>query len=306
MVKLRIVSEESNPIGAQRNKPMKRIACISTIVGPSGEEDSSTKLMALYNSTRVYNRENDITGVFLVSEKNCLQIMEGSSESLANAVYRISRDDRISDFSIVMNSQTKGDEFAGWTIRFINNASASHHSFLAKLQNQCFSDIQPKSDLDRERLKCFFGHARTANKNPEKTLKKIAAYPGSNSAATETSKHYNENVVSISTWPRPTQLKMTPELIKLCSNLAKRPAHFERILAQNICSSPEKLNSYLSALERLGLLKIHATANGPNLRVIGRPSPESTPESNAAIQPTEKAADRFSSVLRRFLASAKS
>ncbi|WP_339674051.1 BLUF domain-containing protein [uncultured Zhongshania sp.] len=279
---------------------MKRIACISTITTQPDEGDASTQLMALYNSTRVYNRENDITGVFLVSDSSCLQIMEGNAESLANAIYRIGRDPRISDFSVVMNCNADAAEFAGWKIRIIGAGTDAHLDFIARLKESLADKIQAKSSTDKTRLESFFGRPELPTPTPTTTLATPTPAPANISSTSK--KIYEDCVVSVSAWPRPTQMRMTPELIRLCSNLTKRPAHFERILALKLCSSNEKLTHYLSVLESLGLLKTHSSVGVPNLRVVSNPSISA----NTAEQPVNKTADRFSRVLRRFIASAKS
>jgi hypothetical protein len=279
---------------------MKRIACISTITTQTDEGDAVTQLMALYNSTRVYNRENDITGVFLVSDTSCLQIMEGNAESLASAVYRMGRDPRISDFSVVMNSNTDAAEFAGWKIRIISTGTDAHLDFVARLKESLANKIQAKNDIDSTRLACFFGKPELSEKLHTPTVAAPTPIPASISSTSK--KIYDDCVLSISGWPRPTQMRMTPELIRLCSNLTKRPVHFERILALKLCSSTEKLTHYLSVLESLGLLKTHSSVGIPNLRVVSNPSIAA----NTTEQAVSKTADRFSRVLRRFIASAKS
>lgn len=275
---------------------MKRIACISTITTQPDEGDISTQLMELYNSTRVYNRENDITGVILISDSSCLQIMEGNSESLASAIYRMGRDPRISDFSVVMNCNADIAEFAGWKIRILGNGTDAHLDFVARLKETLADKIQAKNNNDRTRLERFFGKQEI---NTNVAAPKLTE-PTSISRTSK--KIYDDCVLSVSAWPRPTQMRMTPELIRLCSNLTKRPAHFERILALKLCSSNEKLTHYLSVLESLGLLKTHSSVGAPNLRVLSN-----TPSiANTAEQPVSKTTDRFSRVLRRFIASAKS
>ncbi|WP_269617511.1 BLUF domain-containing protein [Zhongshania sp. BJYM1] len=277
---------------------MKRIACISTITTQPDEGDASTQLMALYNSSRVYNRENDITGVFLVSDSSCLQVMEGNAESLASAVYRMGRDPRISDFSVVMNSTADVAEFSGWKIRIISAGTDAHLDFVARLKEIVADKIQAKSSHDSTRLESFFGTPKlAANSQPPK----LAESTSTGTSSTR-KKVYDDCVVSVSAWPRPTQMRMTPELIRLCSNLTKRPAHFERILALKLCSSTEKLTHYLSILESLGLLKTHSSVGAPNLSVVSNQSITTNTTASAA----STTADRFSRVLRRFIASAKS
>ena len=63
---------------------MKRIACLSTLTNLPAGESGSEQLIQLYNSTRVYNREHDVTGVFLVSGAYLLQIPEGHGPNPQN------------------------------------------------------------------------------------------------------------------------------------------------------------------------------------------------------------------------------
>ena len=169
-----------------------------------------------------------------------------------------------------------------------------------RLKESLADKIQAKSSTDKTRLESFFGRPELPTPTPTTTLATPTPAPANISSTSK--KIYEDCVVSVSAWPRPTQMRMTPELIRLCSNLTKRPAHFERILALKLCSSNEKLTHYLSVLESLGLLKTHSSVGVPNLRVVSNPSISA----NTAEQPVNKTADRFSRVLRRFIASAKS
>ncbi|CAA0092556.1 Uncharacterised protein [Zhongshania aliphaticivorans] len=276
---------------------MKRIACISTINGLENNGDFSSSLMDLYNSTRVHNRENDITGVFIISGSNCLQIMEGNATSVANAIYRMGRDKRISDLSVVMNCNEESPEYRGWNIRFINAGTGSHLEFITKLKKKLANKITAKTRSDHERLAQLFNDSTNSKKTSKIT-------PLANTSAAENFKpasSYKKHVLSISSWPRPNQLKMSPELISLCSNLMRRPIHFERILSLKICASEKNLVLNLAALDDIGLLKQHIDNDAKNINQAD--SRKTSPTNTSST--SRKSSDRFSRVLRRFIATTK-
>ena len=109
---------------------MKRIACLSTLTNLPAGESGSEQLIELYNSTRVYNREHDVTGVFLVSGAYLLQILEGDGQTLANLLYRFSRESLSQDVSVVYKTDISQPKFQNWSIRFVGIGDDKHLSLI--------------------------------------------------------------------------------------------------------------------------------------------------------------------------------
>lgn len=283
---------------------MKRIACLSTISEQPEQGNASAQLVDIYNSTRIFNREHDVTGVFLVCQKHVLQIIEGDGKALANLIYRFGRDSRCQDLSIICNQQASSSQFQGWTIRFIGQGGNNHSAFLQKLENILGSDVDCKSAHDRERFNLFFSSAFSGTQaRPADPSESAVAVPDVKPGAPANvvplerqgaRNAYQKSVISLVRWPKPSQLKLTHDMIKLCSRLVGKPVLYERLCATGICQSESTLLQYLSSLDRLGLLRTHAEAE-----------PAWSCQAVPAVTQAEGSADRFSKVLRRFLLAAK-
>lgn len=260
----------------------------------------------MYNSTRIYNREHDVTGVFLVSKNHVLQIIEGDGQALGNLIYRFGRDTRCQDLSVVYNQHTSSSQFQGWTIRFIGESSNNHSAFLQKLDQILAGNIDLKNPTDRQRYDVFFSGLVSgtvpapapAGQPGIEALIPTAKPPLADNvvplARQGARNAYQKSVISLSRWPKPSQLKLTHDLIKLCSRLVGKPVLYERLCATGICQSESVLLQYLSSLDHLGLLRTHANAESPRVTEVDMPVPR-----------MEGTADRFSKVLRRFLLTTK-
>ena len=274
---------------------MKRIACLSTLTNLPAGESGSEQLIELYNSTRVYNREHDVTGVFLVSGAYLLQILEGDGQTLANLLYRFSRESLSQDVSVVYKTDISQPKFQNWSIRFVGIGDDKHREFLGKLHTLLAGQLQPRSAQDQLRLQSFFGDlpspATAAPQPVTEAVEKNAV-----SAPAKLHSHYEKCLISLSRWPKPSQLKLSHELIKLCSRLVRKPMLYERLRALDICQSEAVLVDYLRSLEALGILS--AKRDTTNVRNIAA----SVPATAASPSP---ASARFSQVLRRFLSTSK-
>ena len=266
---------------------MKRIACLSTLADLPPGESGSEQLIELYNSTRVYNREHDVTGVFLVSGNTLLQLLEGDGQVLANLLYRFSREALSQELSVVYKVDITRPQFHNWNIRFVAKGDDKHRDFLNKLHTLLGDQLQPRSARDQQRLQTFFAKPPTRPTSPPPPVIECAAKD-------RDSRHhrYEHCLISLSRWPRPSQLKLSHELIKLCSRLVRKPVRYERLRALDICPSETALVDYLQRLEALGLLRADRDAAA----AVAAPAPTSTATPSSA---------RFSQVLRRFLSTSK-
>ncbi|GAB3378461.1 BLUF domain-containing protein [Spongiibacter taiwanensis] len=279
---------------------MKRIACLSTLSEPSERGNTSAQLVDMYNSTRIFNREHDITGVCLVCQQHVLQIIEGDSTALAKLIHRFRRDPRCQDLSVIFDQQASSTQFQGWTIRFIGQGGNNHNAFMQKLEHLLGGRVDLAFARDSERFKLFFqggvgsGLAQPADSTEGVTENPAAPANGVPAEGQGARNAYQKSVISLVRWPKPSQLKLTHDMIKLCSRLVRKPVLYERLCATGICQSEPVLLQYLASLEHLGLLRTHIESETNPIR-----------QDERDVLQGEDSADRFSTVLRRFLLASK-
>ncbi|GAB1266351.1 BLUF domain-containing protein [Aurantivibrio infirmus] len=279
---------------------MKRVACLSTILPSADESSASSNVIDIYNLTVNYNSDHKITGSFLVSNNFVLLVMEGDSIEVGQIVFKIRQDKRLNDFSFIHKSEISEPKFSSWGIKVLREDLKGQLTFLRKLKSILRSDLDLKSELDRERMKCFLPPSQASTKSAEVTLKKkpVKTEPTvtlSDGTSTQTSE-FSGYAMSLNSWPTPGLIKLNGELIKICARLVRRPQPYEELLALGIFSSKGMLDKYLNDLNKLGILKKHRTISKPNLVGIKGGPPK--PKQSAGV-------DRFSTVLKNFLKASK-
>jgi hypothetical protein len=261
---------------------MKRIAFIGTIT----EDKGSSHLIKLYNESRVHNSENDIKGIFLIHKNIVFQVIEGEADKIAEAVYRSRRDKDLNDFSVVINTHIKEPLYKNWPLRFVNNGNASHAEFIQKLQDVLTRQIVVSNSKDKDLISAIFSIPNSVVKFP---IKKSDATALSNDEpnANKLRDGYTGYALSVTTWPKPSQMPMSAQIIKTCSLLSRGFVNYNDLLAKQIWASEIELVKCLNSLNKLGIL--NATLSKDN-------------KSQATAKPTN---DRFSNLLRKFLHSPK-
>lgn len=276
---------------------MKRVACISSIKSVSDDAPRSFQVIELFNSTRNYNLENEITGVFIVCKENILMVIEGESNTLGNVIFKVRNDSRLDRFSLILNEEIETHEFNSWGIKTINRARDCNERIYEKL-NKIFGDnFHNVSAEDGARLNKFLMRPSSYKETvvcfneakSQKEIKKIQT--------NKTENHeFHDKILSISSWPKPGKIKLCPDLIRICSRLVGRPYGFGDLLENKVVTSESKLVEHLQVLRRVGLLHVHEDEqNTPTLVANGQ---------HAVIEKAPTS-DRFGSLLKNFLTSAR-
>lgn len=253
---------------------MKRIAFIGSIV----KQKETSQLMALYNESRIFNNENGVKGVFLVSKDIILQVLEGKSEKVAEATYRFRRSKYIDNFSVVLNNNIENPLFKNWPLRFVNKSNSAHCDFIQNLAKILKPKLNIQAKSDRIALDTIFDTSNT-----------VISFPKENTDVENkndenpVNQNFEGKALSVSGWPKATKIPMTPPLIKTCSLMSSAYIDYNELVDRKIWPTQKELNSFLHILDGLGLLKVA----------------DSEPHEE---QPVAVAAnDRFSSLLRRFI-----
>ena len=270
---------------------MRRVACLSTIQSITNDSASSSQVIDIFNSSRSYNLENQITGAFIVSDRYLLIIVEGESTHLGNMVFRFRNDSRLIDFSLILNVEITKPEFTSWGIKVIRDKNEGQSRFYEKLNNIFSGKSDVKSRIDEERLDVFLEPS-------EMQLNKVSSEERTptNSDSPEKEVDFVNSIISITRWPKPGKIKLSPELIKICARLVGKPQRFEDLLNEKIVISKSALIAHLKGLQELGILQKHNANDKPKLVGINGGATSSFRSS----QP-----DRFGMVLRNFLTAAR-
>jgi len=254
---------------------LKQIAYLSTFSLDAADMRFSAEMINILNASRQYNTAHDITGVIFVAGNFVLQILEGDSAELGALMYKITRDKRHHDVSIVLNRMVQARAFANWSMRFISEATELHERLLQRINAEFKCHFKVTNEMDRTRL--------------AKMLKAANVAPDNARQAPSERTSFDRQMLSMSAWPRPNQLRLTSDVIYLCTNLVGKEQSYESLKSEPMFSSNEHLNSRLTAIEGLGLLRRKHLAMEPGVSHVV----------------ANRGLDRFSSVLRKFIAGAK-
>lgn len=258
----------------------RRIAFLASLPGNMDDSEYAERIYHLFDSARIYNKEHRIHGAFLVHHNTSFQVLEGESGELAKYVYRMSRDPRLSSVSVILNREIARPLFNRWTIKLLNEGHGDHAGFLEKLHDALKSQWLIQQEKDKSRLAEFF---------PSRNQENIhIAVPV---AIADDGTRYRKMALSMKAWPRPTQLRLTADLIKLCPRLIGRKIGYQRLLDMELFSSEEKLVEQLQLLDHIHVLEI---------------SPAQQPASLPALQEhtaptTVSSGSLFSQALRKFI-----
>ncbi len=279
---------------------MKRIACLNSMLISSEDPKASEQLIDMFNNARIYNKEQKVRGVVLAAKDVMLQIFEGESNTLAELVYRLGRDTMTKNTSVILSCDIDEPFFSSWQIKLMNERSEKNERYLKKIQTAISSQVNVVKSLDKQRLAYFFvpnqhnsNDSLTAkdNQKAQNITEKISTFWGCS--------------LSLSAWPKPSQLKPTAESFKLCSYLSRRKLLYQDLLARGIFASQEALDEHLEYLVDLGLLisNLQVKKQLPEEKLLAKPVKATPPSSGTRHK--SGSSDRFSQVLRKFIASTK-
>jgi len=262
---------------------IRRVACLATLPGDITDSQYAERIYHLFDSARIYNKEHHIAGVFLVHHNTLLQVLEGESGEIARCLYHLGRNPNVLAVSVILNRETRQPLFANrWTIKLLNEGHGAHAGFLENLKKVLGAELPVLLEQDRVRLAEFFATpvvAAVEAKPPE--------------AVTDPCERYRQMMLSMKAWPRPTQLRLTADLIKLCPRLIGRKVRYQRLLELNLFGSEEKLVEQLHLLDGVRALEL---SPGPR-EVVAPPSQSRVASSPVSVSP----GSLFSQALRKFI-----
>ncbi|MDO3383961.1 BLUF domain-containing protein [Gilvimarinus algae] len=262
---------------------LKRIACLSSIDGPDNNNRYSEQVFNTFDTARVYNKEHDIVGVFLVFKNILLQVAEGEANELAKVIYRINRDPRISDVSIIVNEHIEKPAFSRWSIKLLSENCDAHAQHLKKIENLLKGGLNLSGAIDSIRYHKLFNMGETSAPTSKQQID-----------SHEQSAPFRDTVLSMPSWPRPTQLRLDAALMKLCPLLIKKHVPYQRLVSLNLFAHEQELTELLHRLQQARALEVIAVAEPDNLRIL------SSQRENKAPAP---ARGRFSQALRSFISN---
>ncbi len=282
---------------------MKRVACLSTLDSLENDTTTSRHVIDIFNSTRSHNIEHQITGSFVICDQYLLMIVEGESTHLGNIIFKTRQDRRLKDFSLVMNVEIDKPEFTSWGIKILRQNDEGQERIYEKLSNVFNRDLKVHNAKDQERLDTFL--KPTSKLKSQTTSHQNAHYHQAKSnsvskAEISSNGHSNEqfhqSMISLAAWPKPGKIKLCPELIKICARLVGRPHRYEDLLIEQVAISEASLVNHLTTLDSIGILKKHNIDDKPKLIGI---------KGGLSSKAKTSSTDRFSMVLKNFLAAAK-
>ncbi len=277
---------------------MKRVACLNTLITSPDDPRASEKLMDLFNGVRLYNKEKPVNGVVLVSDDALLQVLEGESSVLAELIYRFSRDTWTKDTSVILNADIEAPLFNNWRLKFVKSATAKNDQYLRKIHKAIVADIKITSPVDERRLALFFSSNLLYS-----SVKKVSEVTDEKD---ECNNNFHNKRISLSAWPKPSQIKPSPEIFKLCSLLSRHEASYETLKQLDFFKSQAHLDNCLYLLDGFGLLLCKAAEEIVPTDAVPEQKPQiALVASNAKPVKKDNPSDRFSQVLRKFISQAK-
>ncbi|MDO3386125.1 BLUF domain-containing protein [Gilvimarinus sp. SDUM040013] len=256
----------------------KRIACLCTIKPSDTNTSHSEQVFSIFDSARIHNKENGIVGAFLVADDTLMQILEGESSALANVLYRVNRDPRIADVSVIVNINIEKRAFSRWSLKLLSEQCAPHVEYLQKVHQLIHEDASFTSNLDTIRYhKIFFHTDNTRSTAPLENTEKSG---------------FEGTLLSMTSWPRPTQLRLTAELMKVCQLLIGHTVEYQRLVTLAIFNSRGELDSCLEKLQEVNAVSVIKAKEPNNLHSI---------ETHQKRKQTSTGGSRFSQALKQFI-----
>jgi hypothetical protein len=249
--------------------------------------------MRSYDESRKFNSQHNVNGVFVVYKNIVLQVLEGEATAVANAAYRIRRDSRFERCSIIVNCDIETPYFKTWFIRLVQPGVKTPQTLLAKLKKVLENDFVFESPKDRKLYEdIFIAERNTVPAIPIPRLKPSNDSQYQNPDEQKSTADFSKCALSISAWPKPTQMRLTPPEMKTCSLLSHQFVPYKHLLTRGIWQSEPELFRFLNKLQNAGVLQIKAASNP---EVDAPESQDSTPVKS----------DRFSQLLKKFITTPK-
>lgn len=257
----------------------KRIVCLCTLTPPAPDTSKSEQVFSIFESARKFNKENQLVGIFLVIEDVLMQILEGESSAIANVIYRINRDPRVSDASVILNTSIDKTAFTRWNLKLLSENCEAHTEYVRKLLPLIQKDLSTKTNLDAIRLHKIFGEFEASPPAPEAGID-------------EKKPNFNDCLLTMKSWPRPTQLRLTAGLMKICPLLIGQTVTYQRLNELALFEHSDELDRHLEQLKNANALQIIPAQPPNNLHSF---------EEHQLKQSTKSGGNRFSQALKQFI-----
>ena len=256
---------------------INRLVYISKLRISSEDPKYNRALVNVLMNARIYNRARNVTGVLFVSDRICVQILEGDSNELGRLMFKISRDSRHDDVKVLYNRKATERLYGDWSMKLLSAGTLLYQESITKFQLS-----------DEEAYARIVKHTNGIFSFTESNKKQIATVKGKHSIG---AKRYTESCLSMNSWPKASQLQLTSRSIRLCSLLIDKWVTFDDLSQRLIFSSDIELNRNLEKLDSLGIL-------------FTRPiSATDLASENMAIPQQKPKKKRFSQLLKGFISS---
>lgn len=244
----------------------------------SVEDPKYTRMLVnVLMKARIYNKSKSITSVLFVSDRTCIQVLEGDSNELGKLMFKVSRDDRHHNVKVLYNKKVSERLYGDWSMKLLTTDTSLYNESIVKFRlsdEDGYTRVSPYSNG-------IFVCAEPC-KNERKEVKT------SNSIGL---KKYTNMRISIKSWPKSSQLQLTNSSMRLCSLLMGKWVAFDELSRRLIFKSDIELSHNLEKLDFLGILLVKPmSVVNLSLENTGRQQPESKPH-------------RFSQLLKNFIAS---
>lgn len=255
----------------------KRVACITSLSGKNEGAKSSEHLMNIFNFIRTYKKEKNVNGVILVKDSDILLLLEGEQTILADIVYRLGRKSFINAASTVLNMADDTTLFENWRIKFVDTKKDT--VYLTTIYQKIAEFIKASTPHEASIVKKIFDiddsqkqiHSEVANKN------------------------FQDKTFKITSWPKPSQFKMTTETMNLCALLLRKKCTYDMLRKLALFSDDASLNQALSNLLDNNLLSIEKIIKPKKVNfttnIVKKPFPSKLSEQN----------ERFGTMLKKFI-----
>tara|TARA_R110000850_G_scaffold219219_2_gene344804 strand:+ start:837 stop:1517 length:681 start_codon:yes stop_codon:yes gene_type:complete len=223
---------------------IKRIACLATLVKSAHKNHHSERVFSAFETARIFNKENNINGSFLIKDTITLQVLEGDSDALAKVIYRINRDPGITAVSIILNKEIKQPAFSRWSIKLLDDDPSHHTPYIKKMHALLQADLRFPSEADKEMFRYLFDFASEQPLHPSAQHKKPCS-------ETINHEHFNHTTLSMKSWPCPTKLRLTAPLMKISSILIGHSVSYQRLVELQLFSSEAELQKNVAAVKTI-------------------------------------------------------
>lgn len=229
---------------------MKRLVSIGRL-SASEAASRTEQIMNLFNEQRLFNLNLNVHGALLVNSEVVLSIFEGADEAVAQAFYQFNKLHALADFSHILNLKTDNGICNSWQLKFYRSESESCQNFVERLQTMIDQEGRFENVNAKELWLKLIDSVESVNDELDKPLNSqndfdptVPMFPP-----------FEASMLALRAWPKPSQIKLTPSIMKACATLVKKPMSYPDLLNMGIWQSADDLQSFLKTTHQLGLLK---------------------------------------------------